>query len=148
MKTQTIRTLNTKVVNNSTKIKELQTLNNEVIKEAITMVNDKINEIKVQYDVTDRKAIKVIQTAMFEPKNKEDKLAPKMKQAIKVVTIAHKRKVYSNILWNELSTSKIEEILNHLTVKEIQSITNIEDVKPLLDSHKTRKVTTTTYEKK
>ena len=143
----TLRTLNNKVVANKAKIITLRETNVTIIEEAITMVDAKIAEFTAQYNITDRKAIKNIQEAMFEAKNKEDKLTNEIKKAIKVVVLAHKRKVFDSILWEDMSVTKIEEVLNHLTVKEIKSITNIDDIKPLLDAHKTRKVTSLGYAK-
>ena len=143
----TLHTLNNRVNANKAKIVDLRTKNIDIVNEAITMVNAKIEEFKTIYDVTERKAIATIQKDMFVAKNKEDKLTNEIKKAIKVVVLAHKRKVFDSILWEDMSVTKIEEVLNHLTVKEIKSITNIDDIKPLLDAHKTRKVTSLGYAK-
>ena len=135
----TLHTLNNKLVANKAKLETIRENNISIINEAIELVNNKITEISTNpdYKATERKAIKVIQVELFTPKNKEDKLTPKMKLAIKCVVVAHKRKVFDNILWADLSINKIDEVLKHLTVKEIQSIKTVEDTKGLLDSKKT-----------
>ena len=143
----TLRTLNSKLVANKAKIVTLRETNISIIDEAIVLVNAKIEEFKIEYNISDRKAIKTIQDKMFEPKSKDDKLSNEIKKAIKVVVLAHKRKVFDAILWDDMSVTKIEEVLAHLTVKEIKSITAIDDIKPLLDAHKTRKVTSLSYAK-
>ena len=143
----TLHTLNNRVNANKAKIVDLRTKNIDIVNEAIIMVNAKIEEFKTIYDVTERKAIATIQKDMFTAKNKEDKLTNEIKKAIKVVVLSHKRKVFDSILWEDMSVTKIEEVLAHLTVKEIQSIKVIEDVKDLLDTKKTRKVTSLGYAK-
>ena len=147
MSNKTLRTLNSKLVANKAKVVTLRETNISIVDEAITLVNAKIEEFKIEYKISDRKAIKTIQDKMFESKGKEDKLSNEIRKAIKVVVLAHKRKVFDSILWDNMSVTKIEEVLAHLTVKEIQSIKVIEDVKTLLDTKKTRKVTSLGYAK-
>ncbi len=147
MSNKTLRTLNSKLVANKAKVVTLRETNISIVDEAITLVNAKIEEFKIEYKISDRKAIKTIQDKMFESKGKEDKLSNEIRKAIKVVVLAHKRKVFDSILWDDMSVTKIEEVLAHLTIKEIQSIKVIEDVKTLLDTKKTRKVTSLGYAK-
>ena len=144
---QTLNTLNKTLVANKAKINTIKLNNSLIITEAIVLVEDKITSLITNYNITDRKAIKVIQDGMFTPINKEDKLSPELKKAIKIVVISHKRDVYNSILWNDLSVNTINEVLIHLTIKEIKSCTDMESFKDALKAKKTRTVETLAYAK-
>ncbi len=145
---KTLNTLNSKLNSNDKKALALKTDNNSIVSEAITMVSDKIASIvnNEDYKASERKAIKVIKVDMFKPKNKEDKINTKLNNAIKAVVTSHKRKVFDFIDW-DMSVSKINEMLLHLTVKEIKDNKDLESINDLLNSKKTRTVSSLAYPK-
>ena len=150
---QTIETLNNELIALDIQTTTIATKKQTIVQTAITIVNNKIDSIvnNEDYNANEKKAIKTIKDGMFKETVVDGntiKLHAKLRNVIKYVVIAKKRNVFNSILWDEISIATIANILEQLTVKEIESCLNTEGFKELLATKKTREVVSQTFEKK